>query len=105
MFKIGQKVVCINNLPNKGNKYSTGRCSIKVGKIYTVLDIRTCVCGVGVIKISSEVKTICSGCGNIQNGNWKRAERFRPLNEDKGNLFIEDFLDITNYKILTLGEK
>ena len=83
-FKIGQKVVCIDDVP----KMFPGPSLIKKGKIYTIETIVNNNNGVGVIL--EEVKSI-----NNKNGSYL-ASRFRPLKEDKSAIkdLCNDFIEV-----------
>jgi hypothetical protein len=82
IFKIGQKVVALNETNNV-------RCQPRVkGQIYEVLDTMFCSqCGSQIINITSAespIKGILCGCGNImpnKNKQWTYSEHFASLLE------------------------
>ncbi len=101
MFKINQKVVCINNKPI--SKFGTNHPKLIKGKIYTIENIKYCsFCGICFVDIGirSNNKLYCA-CGCIidkPNGVWfVFASRFAPL-EEKSESHVEDFLNIETIK-------
>ena len=78
MFKINQKVVCIDD----GARLNTS-CRLKKGNIYTILAITRACCNSLCVELK-EVNTngyICTTCGKEHRPgpSLKLAERFEPL--------------------------
>lgn len=103
MFKIGQKVVCVDN--------SQIETELKINQIYTITGIqRQCSCGVCVsvdnipeINMFGEIfkfgsPVICFNCNNTYKSNGLkhfRINRFRSLDET----FAEDVLAMITEQI------
>ena len=90
-FYVGQKVVCVKS-------HSMGL--YKKGQVFTVQVVRKEKC-CGVVTINIGVKThyyimTCSLCRtDYRDEDYYVSSSFRPLQEEKGDKFIEDFLTET----------
>jgi len=95
MFKVGQKVVCIDD----SNSPNLAPLPITKGDIYTINGITSCSCShvsidIGLRTINSHRR--CKGCSEraLQHGiRWASASRFAPLQEDD-NYATETLKDI-----------
>jgi hypothetical protein len=75
MFKVGQKVVCINNKPISNNFYNSCLAKLKVNEIYTVI---------GTESTGLQLKEVKS---NHPLGGFDKS-RFRPIDND----WVEELL-------------
>lgn len=80
MFKVGQKVVCVNNYA----PIQYEALEITLGKVYTITDISKCVCGLELLHLAG-VKNSDKKCplinGPLISGTFFHAYRFKPLTE------------------------
>lgn len=80
MFKVGQKVVCVNvHTPIIYNQVE-----VTLGKTYTITDITKCVCGLELLHLTGLEKAIrvCPLTGTkLEFGAFFHAYRFKPLTE------------------------
>lgn len=83
MFRVGQKVVCVDDSPR-----FTQTCAVKVGRIYTITGIYKEGLGVQV----AEIKPTCARLGFF-------ADRFRPVQERPTSIAVfRAILDDVNAK-------
>ncbi len=92
MFKVGQKVVCI-----EGYKSICGTWELLSGKIYTIIELSSCKCEQTVHVGIFGVGTVCRTCWtNVsENKSFHRSSRFRPLDES----FAEEVLEMIKEQI------
>lgn len=93
MFKIGQKVVCIDGYESK-----FGSWTLKNDVIYEVKKIHICSCGSESISVGFHARgTNCNRCMHIcsEYECYHAASRFRPLDET----FAESVLEIIKEQI------
>ncbi len=93
MFKIGDRVKCINNSGKSSN--------LKKGREYVIYNIKTCECGevnldVGVI---SPVDTlICTLCRHsepvIDSVDWCNSKRFIKIQEKKEYISVSTTVEV-----------
>lgn len=95
MFKIGQKVICIKN-------HSQGL--VQKDRVYFIRGIKNNPC-CGAMALDVGITTnykyeMCWQCQEIlfNNSNiyWFGSHLFRPLEEEKGEATIEDFISISD---------
>jgi hypothetical protein len=88
MFKIGQKVVC-KNIQGFVDSHPIG---LKIGQIYTVMQIGVCACGQETlaIKEAPKIRRYCGTTGVMTgvHANFY-SYRFEPLIED----WVEELLE------------
>lgn len=89
MFRIGQKVVCVES----GGRTSGEDSGLKKGEIYPVIAIVSCRCDVnnqfihiGVPTFSDTLRIRCRYCdfGLPKEIEYYRSKRFRPIDEAFG---------------------
>jgi hypothetical protein len=92
MFKIGQKVLCI-----EGYKSDCGTWRLIEGKIYTVIEMSACKCEPAIHVGILGTGTTCRRCWhNVSKGkSFHRVSRFRPLDES----FAEEVLEMIKEQI------
>ena len=89
-YFVGRKVVALHSRKDR---------SFIKGQVYTILELgRTPCCGKLLLKIGNNNLdyefSVCSNC----DGMYKYEEKylatcFRPLDEDEGDMFIEEFIE------------
>lgn len=91
MFKIGQKVVCVND--KRHNLKLAGMLPIKKGEIYTIIDIKECSCGEVKLDVGLKAEIVRSKCwcGIVDFGYWNNSRRFRPITESEN--FATDVIE------------
>jgi hypothetical protein len=102
MFKVGDRVVCINNSLLSGGSTLRNQPKLIKGREYIIYDIMPCDCGslkldVGLAS-NNEIFT-CNSCGidNIINGNeihWCASERFRKVEEKKEYIAVTSNVEV-----------
>lgn len=86
MFKVGQKVVCVDNNPHPGRGWPKGECPSK-GVIYTIkdmwIDFKESVEVFEFVELNRPISSIMFG---YKSG--YAASRFRPVVERKTDISI-----------------
>jgi len=75
-FKIGEKVVCVDDTLYDLNKTQP---RIKKGEIYTVIGLSKCCCNVLMLKEVPNIGVKKCNCGKILQSNFYYSSRFRKL--------------------------
>lgn len=103
MFKVGQKVVCVNTNNSRGLPLF----HIKKGEIYTILGIRECDCGnvtfyLGFKTITGRIQ--CSKCDCVYHSekSYFSSDRFRPLDETFATEVLEQIKEQIEQEELVL---
>ena len=82
------KVICIK-------QHSQG--ILVVGRVYEVYNIRTCYCGLGWfdVGLTTKIGVECTRCNKILYTTtwWIDSHKFALL-EEKGQMFIEEFIEV-----------
>jgi hypothetical protein len=102
MFKVGQKVVCVDAKPRFS--YSI-MAKVKEGEIYTVKDLRRCMCGddliyIGTPSINSNTTCRCNKCFANNGKGFFGAWRFRPIDHAFGHQIASEIEEEINQEQL-----
>lgn len=88
MFKVGQKVVCVDDGGGKHLGFVRHPCqSLRRGETYTIRATRTLpCCGDNIVDVGIDVTAIfilchCGGTHMSHNRWWLGAYRFRPIDD------------------------
>ena len=92
MFKVGQKVVCIDAIVSARN----GETIPKVGSVYTVREFHGCD-SIRLVEIVNTPRQYYNAFGECSFYTYK----FKPLQEERGTSTIEDFINIKQTNEIT----
>jgi len=92
MFKVGQKVVCIDAIVSARN----GETIPKVGSVYTVREFHGCD-SIRLVEIVNTPRQYYNAFGECSFYTYK----FKPLQEERGTATIEDFINVKQTNEIT----